>query len=191
MFTEFQNALACAARIFALIEEEPQIAESEHARVLQDAAGRVSCHIPDIGAIHRNAARIHIIKAHQQIDDCRFAASGRSHNGNALSAFHAQIQILYQLPLRHIRKCHMGELHPACRVSRVIADVDQFSDGLIMGFTQLFTGVITILGTLLFMFRENVGITLVVVCITPVSLFVAASGRKRRSHSGNISPAFR
>ena len=58
-------------------------------------------------------------------------------------------------------------------VSRVIADVDQFSDGLILGFTQLFTGVLTIFGTLIFMFRQNVGITLVVICITPVSMLVA------------------
>ena len=77
-----------------------------------------------------------------------------------------RIQIL---PLKYLDAHPYGEI-----VSRVIADVDQFSDGLIMGFTQLFTGVITILGTLFFMFRENVGITLVVVCITPVSLFVAA-----------------
>ena len=59
-------------------------------------------------------------------------------------------------------------------VSRVIADVDQFSDGLLMGFTQLFTGVITILGTILFMLSVNVTITLVVVLVTPQSLLVAA-----------------
>lgn len=59
-------------------------------------------------------------------------------------------------------------------VSRVIADVDQFSDGLLMGFTQLFTGVITILGTILFMLSVNVTITLVVVLVTPLSLLVAA-----------------
>ncbi len=64
-------------------------------------------------------------------------------------------------------------------MSRVIADVDQFADGLLMGFTQLFTGVITILGTLLFMLSVNVGITLVVVLITPVSLLVAAFIAKR------------
>lgn len=58
-------------------------------------------------------------------------------------------------------------------VSRVIADVDTFADGLLMGFTQLFTGVLTIFGTLLFMFATNVSITLVVVCITPVSFLVA------------------
>ncbi|MCH5274455.1 MAG: ABC transporter ATP-binding protein [Lachnospiraceae bacterium] len=77
-----------------------------------------------------------------------------------------KIQIL---PLKYLDAHPYGEI-----VSRIIADVDQFSDGLIMGFTQLFTGVITILGTLVFMFAENVGITLVVVCITPVSLVVAS-----------------
>ena len=64
-------------------------------------------------------------------------------------------------------------------VSRVIADVDQFADGLLMGFTQLFSGVLTILGTLLFMLGENVPITLVVVCITPLSLVVASFLAKR------------
>lgn len=72
------------------------------------------------------------------------------------------------LPLKYIDSHSYGEI-----VSRVISDVDQFADGLLMGFTQLFTGVITILGTLLFMFMTNISITLVVVCITPVSLFVA------------------
>lgn len=73
------------------------------------------------------------------------------------------------LPLKYIDGKSYGEI-----VSRVIADVDQFSEGLLMGFTQFFTGVTTILGTLFFMLRINVGITLVVVCLTPVSLFVAA-----------------
>lgn len=73
------------------------------------------------------------------------------------------------LPLRYIDDHSYGDI-----VSRVIADVDQFADGLLMGFTQLFTGVLTILGTLIFMFRENVTITLVVLLVTPVSLFVAA-----------------
>lgn len=73
------------------------------------------------------------------------------------------------LPLRYIDDHSYGDV-----VSRVIADVDQFADGLLMGFTQLFTGVLTILGTLIFMFRENVTITLVVLLVTPVSLFVAA-----------------
>lgn len=76
---------------------------------------------------------------------------------------------LEQLPLKYIDSHQHGDI-----VSRIIADIDQFSDGLLMGFTQLFTGVITILGTLLFMLSINVFITIVVVLITPVSLFVAA-----------------
>lgn len=73
------------------------------------------------------------------------------------------------LPLKYIDGHSYGDV-----VSRVIADVDQFSDGLLMGFTQLFTGVLTIVGTLLFMLSINWKIALVVVCITPVSLFVAS-----------------
>ncbi len=82
-----------------------------------------------------------------------------------------KIQIL---PLKYIDGRPTGEV-----VSRVIADVDQFADGLLMGFTQLFTGVITILGTLCFMLSVNVVITAVVVVITPVSLLVAAFIAKR------------
>ena len=72
------------------------------------------------------------------------------------------------LPLKYIDAHSYGDI-----VSRVIADVDTFADGLLMGFTQLFTGVITIAGTLFFMLMTNVPITLVVVCITPVSFLVA------------------
>lgn len=72
------------------------------------------------------------------------------------------------LPLKYIDSHSYGEI-----VSRVIADVDQFSEGLLMGFTQFFTGVLTIVGTLGFMLVNNVGITLVVVLITPLSFFVA------------------
>lgn len=74
-----------------------------------------------------------------------------------------------RLPLKYLDGHTSGEI-----VSRVIADVDQFADGLLMGFTQLFTSIMTILGTLAFMLSLHPGITLVVVCITPVSLFVAA-----------------
>lgn len=81
---------------------------------------------------------------------------------------------LNHLPLKYIDNKQYGEV-----VSRVINDVDQFSEGLLMGFTQLFTGVITILGTLLFMVSVNWKITLVVVFITPVSLFVAGFIAKR------------
>ena len=85
-------------------------------------------------------------------------------------AFH-KIEIL---PLKYIDGHAYGEV-----VSRVIADVDQFSDGLLMGFTQLFTGVATILGTFCFMLSVNVKITVVVVLITPLSFFVANFIAKR------------
>ena len=78
------------------------------------------------------------------------------------------------LPLSYIGSHSYGGI-----VSRVIADADQFADGLLMGFTQLFTGVITILGTLGFMLSVSVPIALVVVVLTPVSLFVAAFIAKR------------
>ena len=77
---------------------------------------------------------------------------------------------------RHIQVLPLGYLDGRSHgdvVSRVIADVDTFADGLLMGFTQLFTGFMTIFGTLLFMLRLHWGIALVVVCITPLSLVVA------------------
>lgn len=76
---------------------------------------------------------------------------------------------LNHLPLRYVDNKQYGEI-----VSRIINDVDQFSEGLLMGFTQLFTGVITILGTLIFMLTINVKITIVVVLLTPISLLVAS-----------------
>ena len=78
------------------------------------------------------------------------------------------------LPLSYLDSHPSGDI-----VSRMVADVDAFADGLLMGFTQLFSGVLTILGTLLFMLSENVVITLVVVCITPLSLLVASFLAKR------------
>ncbi len=81
---------------------------------------------------------------------------------------------IQSLPLKFIDSHSYGEI-----VSRVIADADQFADGLLMGFTQLFTGVITILGTLGFMLSVSVPITIVVVVVTPVSLFVASFIAKR------------
>lgn len=76
-----------------------------------------------------------------------------------------RIQIV---PLKYLDGHAAGDI-----VSRVIADVDQFADGLLMGFTQAFTGVMTIVGTLVFMLRINVWITLVVILVTPLSFFVA------------------
>ena len=78
------------------------------------------------------------------------------------------------LPLKYIDSHAHGDI-----VSRIIADVDQFSDGLLMGFTQLFTGVITIIGTLLFMISINVTTTLIVVVLTPLSFFIANFIAKR------------
>ena len=76
---------------------------------------------------------------------------------------------LEELPLSYLDSHQDGDI-----ISRIIADIDQFSDGLLMGFTQLFTGVLTILGTLGFMLIVNPVITLVVVLVTPLSLFVAS-----------------
>ena len=81
---------------------------------------------------------------------------------------------IQKLPLSYLDAHPQGDI-----VSRVIADVDTFADGLLLGFTQLFTGMMTILGTLLFMVRIHWGIALVVVCITPLSLLVANFIAKR------------
>jgi ATP-binding cassette subfamily B protein len=86
----------------------------------------------------------------------------------------AAMHKLQTLPLAYLDSHPSGDI-----VSRMVADVDTFADGLLMGFTQLFTGVLTIFGTLLFMLRENVPITLVVVCITPLSFVVAGFIAKR------------
>ncbi len=81
---------------------------------------------------------------------------------------------LSDLPLAYIDSHQHGDI-----VSRIVADIDQFADGLLMGFTQLFSGVVTILGTLGFMLYINVPIAVVVVVLTPVSLFVASFIAKR------------
>ena len=81
---------------------------------------------------------------------------------------------LEKLPLKYVDSHSYGDI-----VSRMIADVDQFAEGLLMGFTQFFTGVLTIMGTLFFMFKINVKIALVVVILTPLSLFVAGFIAKR------------
>ena len=81
---------------------------------------------------------------------------------------------LERLPLKYVDSRSYGDI-----VSRMIADVDQFAEGLLMGFTQLFTGLLTIVGTLFFMFDINVKIALVVVVLTPLSLFVAGFIAKR------------
>lgn len=84
---------------------------------------------------------------------------------------------LQQLPLKYLDGHSIGDI-----TSRMISDVDQFADGLLLGFTQLFTGVITIFGTLIFMLREDVGIALVVIVVTPLSLFTASFIAKKTYH---------
>ena len=83
-------------------------------------------------------------------------------------------QKIESLPISYLDAHSHGDM-----VSRIIADVDQFADGLLMGFTQLFTGILTILGTLIFMFTINPAIAVVVILVTPVSLFVASFIAKR------------
>lgn len=84
---------------------------------------------------------------------------------------------LQHLPLKYLDGHSIGDI-----TSRMISDVDQFADGLLLGFTQLFTGVITIFGTLLFMLREDAGIALVVIIVTPLSLFTASFIAKKTYH---------
>ena len=81
---------------------------------------------------------------------------------------------LSDMPLSYIDSHAHGDI-----VSRIVTDIDQFADGLLMGFSQLFTGIVTIIGTLCFMLYLNVSIALVVVVLTPLSLFVAAFIAKR------------
>ena len=81
---------------------------------------------------------------------------------------------IQSLPLSYLDSRQYGEF-----VSRIVGDIDQFSDGLLMGFSQLFTGVVMIVGTIVFMFTLNIAITIVVVVLTPLSLFVAAFIAKR------------
>lgn len=84
---------------------------------------------------------------------------------------------LQRLPLKYLDGHSIGDI-----TSRMISDVDQFADGLLLGFTQIFTGVITIIGTLIFMLREDAAIALVVIVVTPLSLFTASFIAKKTYH---------
>ena len=122
--------------------------------------------MPDIFAIMKKIAIVMIITAVGQwvMNTCNNYITYHVIRDTRTDAF-AKLEIL---PLKYLDAHAYGDI-----VSRVIADVDTFADGLLMGFTQLFTGVLTILCTLGFMLVTNVPITLVVVCITPVSFLVA------------------
>ena len=87
------------------------------------------------------------------------------------------VEKLQRLPLKYLDGHSIGDI-----TSRMISDVDQFADGLLLGFTQLFTGVITIVGTLFFMLREDAGIALVVIVVTPLSLFTASFIARKTYH---------
>ena len=87
------------------------------------------------------------------------------------------VEKLQRLPLKYLDGHSIGDI-----TSRMISDVDQFADGLLLGFTQLFTGVITIFGTLFFMLREDSGIAFVVIIVTPLSLFTASFIAKKTYH---------
>jgi len=109
------------------------------------------------------------------IGSCAAVAQWLLGAGNNRAAFNvsrelrdAALRKIQRLPLAYLDSHPSGDL-----VSRIIADIDLFTDGLLMGFTQFFTGILTIIGTLVFMFSVNVPIALVVVCITPLSLLVA------------------
>lgn len=88
-----------------------------------------------------------------------------------------RVRVFEQLEILPLK--YMDAHRPGDAISRITTDVEQFSDGLLMGFTQLFTGVVTIIGTLIFMLTIHPGITLVVVGLTPISLFVARFIAKR------------
>ncbi|MBQ3600926.1 MAG: ABC transporter ATP-binding protein [Lachnospiraceae bacterium] len=93
---------------------------------------------------------------------------------------------IQELPLKYVDTHPYGEI-----VSKIIADVDQFADGLLMGFTQLFTGVVTIIGTLVFMFSIHWKIAIVVVVLTPISLFVARFIAKRTYNMFRVQSEYR
>ena len=87
------------------------------------------------------------------------------------------IRHIQELPLSYLDSHSTGDI-----ISRVIADTDILSDGLLLGFTQLFSGIVTIIGTLLFMFSKNIWITLMVIVLTPLSFFVAKFISSRSFH---------
>ena len=128
--------------------------------------GKGQVDMPGIFAIMKKIAIVMIITAVGQwvMNTCNNYITYHVIRDIRTDAF-AKLEIL---PLKYLDAHAYGDI-----VSRVIADVDTFADGLLMGFTQLFTGVLTILCTLGFMLVTNVPIALVVVCITPVSFLVA------------------
>ena len=161
-------SLLLAALTVALTLYFPILTGDAIDRIL--APGRV-----DFGGVAKLAVRMAIIVGITALAQWLLSlCNNRIAYETVRSLRNAAFAHIQRLPLSYLDAHSHGEL-----VSRVIADADQFSEGLLMGFTQLFTGVITILGTLGFMFSLNWRIALVVVVVTPVSLFVAAFIAKR------------
>ena len=143
--------------------------------VIPILTGSAIDHMIGIGRVDFGAVRILLLK----IAACAAAASvtqfflrvcnNKAAFGVSRDLRDAAAEKLPKVPLRYLDAHMTGDI-----LSRVTADVDLFADGLLLGFTQLFTGVLTILGTLFFMLYVNVPIALIVVCATPLSLVVAA-----------------
>lgn len=172
-FIKPYNGFVCLSLIFALVTVvttlyAPVVTGQAIDRIIE--AGRV-----DFAGLKPLLIRFAVVIVITAVTQWLMSLCNNKITYNVVKDIRIQVfERLNHLPLRFIDNRQYGEV-----VSRVVNDVDQFSEGLLMGFTQLFTGVITILGTLLFMLSVNWKITLVVVFITPVSLFVAGFIAKR------------
>ena len=134
--------------------------------------GKGQVNFPEVFAILKKLAVVIVLTCVAQwlMNLCNNRITYRVVKDVRIKAF-ARLQVL---PLKYVDSRPQGET-----ISRIITDVEQFSDGLLMGFSQFFTGIVTILGTLVFMLGIHVQIALVVILITPVSLFVASFIAKR------------
>ena len=134
--------------------------------------GKGQVNFPEVFAILKKLAVVIVLTCVAQwlMNLCNNRITYRVVKDVRTKAF-ARLQVL---PLKYVDSHPQGET-----ISRIITDVEQFSDGLLMGFSQFFTGIVTILGTLVFMLGIHVQIALVVILITPVSLFVASFIAKR------------
>ena len=134
--------------------------------------GKGQVNFPEVFAILKKLAVVIVLTCVAQwlMNLCNNRITYRVVKDVRIKAF-ARLQVL---PLKYVDSHPQGET-----ISRIITDVEQFSDGLLMGFSQFFTGIVTILGTLVFMLGIHVQIALVVILITPVSLFVASFIAKR------------
>ena len=134
--------------------------------------GKGQVNFPEVFAILKKLAVVIVLTCVAQwlMNLCNNQITYRVVKDVRMNAF----EHLQKLPLKYVDSHPYGET-----ISRIITDVEQFSDGLLMGFSQLFTGVVTIAGTLAFMLSINVKISLIVIFITPLSLFVASFVAKK------------